>query len=56
MLGQQSLAEFLGLHLDIDAIAAKNKRNKTATRKMGMIVNTGDKLTAELRKSRQAAN
>ena len=56
MLGQQSLAEFLGLHLDIDAIAKKNKGNKTAARKMGLIVNTGDKLTSEEKKEKQEAN
>ena len=56
MLGQQSLAEFLGLHLDIDAIAKKNKANKTATRKMGMIINTGDKLTSEEKQAKQKVN
>ena len=56
MLGQQSLAEFLGLHLDIDAIAKKNKANRKASRKMGLIVNRGDKLTAAERKIKQAKN
>lgn len=56
MLGQQSLAEFLGLHLDIEAIAKKNKENRTAKRKMGLIINTGDKLTTEDKKKKQAEN
>ena len=56
MMGQQSLAEFLGLHLDIDAIYKKNKANKDATRKMGLIVNQGDKMTAEIKKEKQAEN
>ena len=55
-MGQQSLAEFLGLHLDIEAIAKRNKANRNATRKMGLIVNTGDKLTSEERKIKQAKN
>ena len=56
MMGQQSLAEFLGLHLDIDAIAKKNKANRTASRKAGLIINTGDKLTIEDKKRKQAEN
>ena len=56
MMGQQSLAEFLGLHLDIDAIAKKNKADRTATRKAGIIVNTGDKLTIADKKRKQAEN
>ena len=38
MLGQQSLAEFMQLRLDIDAIAEKNK-NTIGVRKMGFLVN-----------------
>lgn len=56
MMGQQSLAEFLGLHLNIDAIYKKNKANRTATRKAGQIINTGDKLTAEQKQQKQAEN
>ncbi len=54
MLGQQSLAEFMRLHLDIDAISIKNKLNITGKRKMGFLVNEDDKLTKELREKRQA--
>jgi hypothetical protein len=52
MIGQQSLAEFMRLHLDIDAIAAKNKANVIGKRKMGFLINEEDKLTKELRKER----
>ena len=50
------MAEFLGLHLDIDAIAKKNKADGKAHRKAGLIVNQGDKLTTEEKKTKQAAN
>jgi hypothetical protein len=56
MLGQQSIAEFMGLHLDIDAISQKNKLNLTGKRKMGFLVNEDDKLTKELRLQKQAYN
>ena len=46
MLKQQSLAEFLGLHLDIDAIKRKNETS-FGTKKHGILVNEGDKLTRE---------
>ena len=47
MLGQQSLAEFLSLHLDTKKITADNKRRVNAIRKHGIIVNDGNKLTRE---------
>ena len=46
MLGQQSLAEYLGLHVDIKRIQADNK-SKPGVRKHGLLVNDGDKLTRE---------
>eukprot|EP00347_Sterkiella_histriomuscorum_P006048 403354260 len=46
LIGQQSLAEFMGLHLDIDRIAADNKQ-KRGIRKQGFLVNQGCKLTPE---------
>ena len=46
MLGQQSLAEFLGLHIDIKRVLEDNKK-KTGPRKNGQLVNDGDKLTRE---------
>ncbi len=48
MIGQQSLAEFMRLHLDIDRIAEKN-RNTAGVRKMGFLVNQDDKLTKAVR-------
>eukprot|EP01028_Stygiella_incarcerata_P013615 TRINITY_DN82867_c0_g1_i1.p1 TRINITY_DN82867_c0_g1~~TRINITY_DN82867_c0_g1_i1.p1 ORF type:complete len:247 (-),score=63.56 TRINITY_DN82867_c0_g1_i1:106-738(-) len=49
MLGQQSLAEFNGLQLDIDKIRAMNdarvKEDPTTVMKVGVIVNTGDNLS-----------
>lgn len=43
------------LHLDIDAIAEKNK-NTVGVRKMGFLVNQEDKLTKELKTSKQQEN
>ena len=43
------------LHLDIDAITAKNKQT-VGTRKMGFLVNEGDKLTPALKTERQEYN
>jgi hypothetical protein len=49
MLGQQSLAEFNGLQLDIDQIRGVNdarvKEDPTTVMKVGVIVNTGDNLS-----------
>ena len=44
IMGQQSLAGFMHLHVDIDAIAADNAKKK-GKRKCGFLVNDGDKLT-----------
>jgi hypothetical protein len=44
LLGQQSLAEFQGLSLDIPAIFARNSKIK-GKRKNSCLVNSGDKLT-----------
>lgn len=52
MIGQQSLAEFMRLHLDIDQIAKKNSENKTGKRKMGFLINEDDKLTKKIREER----
>ena len=46
MIGQQSIAEYLGLHLDLKRIQADNK-TKHGVRKHGLLVNDGDKLTTE---------
>ena len=49
LLGQQSLAGFMGLHLDLERILDNNKQ-KTGLRKFGYLINEGDKLTKEGRK------
>lgn len=50
LLGQQSLAEFMGLHVDIDRIAEDNRR-KQGIRKFGFLVNQGCKLTPQEKKT-----
>eukprot|EP00347_Sterkiella_histriomuscorum_P017240 403350146 len=55
ILGQQSLAEFMGLHVDIDKIALDNRR-KNGIRKMGFLVNQGGKLTPEEKAHYQEIN
>ena len=42
LLGQQSLAEYLHLHLDIDKIAAFNAQKTGVSRKKNRIINTGN--------------
>jgi hypothetical protein len=44
------------LHVKIDEIALKNSLNKTGKRKMGFLINDGDKLTKELREEKQKLN
>lgn len=46
MLGQQSSAEFTGLHIDALQIGEINK-SKTGYRKCGVLINTGDKMTRQ---------
>lgn len=43
LLGQQSLAAYTGLHVDIDRIRAQNEARTDAPRKSGLIINTGRK-------------
>lgn len=49
IMGQQSLAEFMGLKVDIDAVYEMNKK-RTGKRKNGCLVNEGDKLTQEIKR------
>ncbi len=44
LLGQQSLAAYTGLQVDIDRIRADNEARTDAPRKAGLIINTGRKL------------
>ena len=45
MIGQQSLAEFMGLHVDIDAILLDNRAKQNVCRKGGLVINDGDNPT-----------
>ncbi|CDW87157.1 glycoside hydrolase family 16 [Stylonychia lemnae] len=49
LVGQQSLAEFMGLHLDLEQIFIKNleKQGPGIFRKNGCIINTGDNMTKQ---------
>ena len=49
LLGQQSLAEFMGLHVDTRKVFADNqlKQGPEIQRKNNFIINTGDNMTAE---------
>ena len=58
MLGQQSTAEFQGLHMDPLLVGAVNaeKQGPGIKRKAGMIVNTGNKLGRDELKRRIQEN
>lgn len=42
IMGQQSLGDFMGLHVDIERIFIDNSHRKGVTRKNNCIINTGD--------------
>lgn len=48
LLGQQSLAAFTGLRVDLDRIRADNEARVDAPRKAGLIVNSGPNPTREI--------
>ena len=55
LLGQQSLAEFMGLHLDLERIGRDNQAKVDVVRKNGVIINTGDNPSKlEVYKKREA--
>ena len=58
LLGQQSLAAYTGLRLDVDRIRADNEALTDAqvTRKAGLIINDGGKLTKEQKAALQEAS
>ena len=58
MVGQQSTAEFAGLHMDVLRVGESNCRldGPRITRKSGMIINTGDRLTTEEKRKRIEEN
>ena len=47
LIGQQSLAEFMGLHVNLEKIFLDNKKKVNVLRKNNYIINTGDNLTTE---------
>jgi hypothetical protein len=49
LLGQQSLAEFMGLHVHMDKVFGDNAKKMGVQRKNKFIINTGDNLTAKER-------
>ncbi|KAK9868807.1 hypothetical protein WJX84_002562 [Apatococcus fuscideae] len=53
LLGQQSLAAYTGLQVDIDRIRADNAAVTDAERKGGLIINSGPNLTKEARSKLQ---
>lgn len=50
LLGQQSLAEFMGLHLNLEAVFSDNMKKVGVTRKNNFIINTNDNLTKDDKK------
>eukprot|EP01121_Diplochlamys_sp_Union-15-3_P020402 TRINITY_DN7953_c0_g1_i2.p1 TRINITY_DN7953_c0_g1~~TRINITY_DN7953_c0_g1_i2.p1 ORF type:complete len:220 (-),score=43.91 TRINITY_DN7953_c0_g1_i2:73-732(-) len=49
ILGQQSIGEFMGIHLDPNVIYEKNAKKSGVVRKNGCIINTGNNPTAKER-------
>ncbi|GIL60007.1 hypothetical protein Vafri_14647 [Volvox africanus] len=49
LLGQQSLAAFTGLRVDVDRVRADNEARMDATRKAGLIIYDGPLLTKEMK-------
>ena len=58
LLGQQSLAEYTGMHVDVDRIREDNneKTGPDSYRKNGLITNTGGKLKKEAMQALRAEN
>ena len=55
-MGQQSLGEFMGLHVEIERVFIDNSLKTDATRKNNTIVNTGDNPTKAERARKIAEN
>ncbi|KAJ3214975.1 hypothetical protein HDU67_000992 [Dinochytrium kinnereticum] len=56
LLGQQSTAEFAGLHIDPIHVREHNLKREGVTRKNGFIINTGDKMSKEELKKKVEEN
>lgn len=52
LLGQQSLGDFMGLQIDLQAVFNDNMKKQDVLRKNNCIINTGDNPTKEERKRR----
>jgi hypothetical protein len=56
LVGQQSLGDFMGLHLDLEAVFQDNMKKTDVTRKNNFIINTSNNPTKEERKIRIEEN
>ncbi|KAL4470193.1 hypothetical protein ABPG74_011804 [Tetrahymena malaccensis] len=56
LLGQQSLGDFMGLQIDLEAVFQQNMKKQDVLRKNNCIINTGDNPTKEERKRRIEQN
>ncbi len=56
LAGQQSLGDFMGLHLDLEAVFQDNMKKTDVTRKNNFIINTSNNPTKEERKIRIEEN
>merc|ERR1712129_195632 len=56
LFGQQALNEFSKLHIDPNKVKEENDKNTTAFRKNTCIINTGNNLTPQQLKKKQAEN
>ena len=56
LLGQQSLAEFVNLHVDIQKISLKNRARTNVIRKAGLVINGGDTPTKREVERKRAMN
>lgn len=56
LVGQQSLGDFMGLHLDLETVFNDNMNKTGVTRKNNFIINTSNNPTKEERKIRIEEN
>lgn len=56
LLGQQSIVEFMGLHLDVRQIHEDNKVKVGVRKYVGVLINQEDKLTKEIKQQRKQVN
>lgn len=56
LIGQQSLGDYMGLHIDIEKVFSKNISKEKVLRKSNCIVNTGDNPTRKQREEKIEQN